>query len=128
MTLLGPSSRDVILQSPKFSESVQFYENVIGLPVAYRSDRLVGFETGSFCLYVEPGDASGPVFEFFVDDVAGAARRLLAAGCSIEQDDPAVPRCYVRDPNGFTFNLRASPEARSGRTSNASATASSNER
>lgn len=110
MRLLGPSSRDVIIQSPSFHESVHFYEEVVGLPVVYRSDRLVGFETGSFCLYVEPGVASGPVFEFFVDDVGAAARRLVAAGCSIEQDDPTVPRCYVRDPTGLTFNLRAGPD------------------
>lgn len=108
MRLVGSSSQDVIMQTPKFAESIQFYEQALGLPVVHRSERLVGFETGSFCLYIEPGEAHGPVFEFFVDDVAETARQLVTAGCTIEQDDPNVPRCYVRDLTGFTFNLRQS--------------------
>ena len=108
MRLVGATSRDVIMQTPKFAESIEFYERVLGLRVVHRSERLVGFETGSFCLYIEPGEAYGPVFEFYVDDVAETARQLVTAGCTIEQDDPNVPRCYVRDLNGFTFNLRQS--------------------
>jgi catechol 2,3-dioxygenase-like lactoylglutathione lyase family enzyme len=111
MRLVGLSSRDVIIQTPMFAETVRFYEDVLGLPVICRGERLVGFETGSFCLYVEPGEAYGPVFEFFVSDVSAAARQLVAHGCRIEQDDPTAPRCYVRDPNGLTFNLHARPGA-----------------
>ena len=128
MRLIGLSSRDVIIQTPMFADSVRFYEDVLGLPVVYRSERLVGFETGSFCLYVEPGEAYGPVFEFFVSDVSAAARQLVAEGCHIEQDDPTVPRCYVRDPNGLTFNLRARSGAELVAEANASSSASPNER
>jgi catechol 2,3-dioxygenase-like lactoylglutathione lyase family enzyme len=55
--------------------------------------------------YVEKGPAFGPVFEFYVADLEAAKTKLLAAGCRIEQEDPSVPRCYVRDPYGLIFNL-----------------------
>jgi catechol 2,3-dioxygenase-like lactoylglutathione lyase family enzyme len=66
---------------------------------------MLGFETGAFRLYVEKGAAHGPVFEFLVADVAAAKTRLLAAGCTLVEEDASVPRCYVRDPYGVTFNL-----------------------
>lgn len=128
MRLVGVSSRDVIIQTPRFEASVRFYEEVLGLAVVHRSERLVGFETGSFVLYVEPGEAYGPVFEFFVADVGATARQLVAHGCRIDQDDPAIPRCYVRDPNGLTFNLRARPDAKLDSVADALAAASPNER
>jgi hypothetical protein len=65
----------------------------------------VGFETGSIRLYVEKGEAHGPVFDFLVDDVALVRDNLLKAGCSLIEEDPAVPKCYLRDPYGVTFNL-----------------------
>jgi catechol 2,3-dioxygenase-like lactoylglutathione lyase family enzyme len=128
MPLVGLSSRDVIIQTPRFEDSVRFYEEVLGLPVVHRSERLVGFETGSFVLYVEPGEAYGPVFEFFVADVGETARQLVANGCRIEQDDPTIPRCYVRDPNGLTFNLHAHSHARFAEAPDSPAAASPNER
>ena len=64
-----------------------------------------GLEAGAFRLYVEPGPAHGAVFEFHVPDLALARTALLAAGCVILEEDAAVPRCYVRDPYGLTFNL-----------------------
>ncbi len=105
--MTGPfkSTRDVIVRTPAWAEAVKFYESVLGLPVVHRSDGLVGFETGAFCLYVERGEAHAPVFEFLVPDVAAARARLLAAGAVLVEEDPALPRCYVRDPCGVTFNL-----------------------
>jgi len=35
-----------------------------------------------------------------------AKDRLLAAGCTVYEDDPAVPHFYMRDPYGMVFNLR----------------------
>lgn len=83
MPLVGLSSRDVIIQTRRFDDSVRFYEEVLGLAVVHRSERLVGFETGSFVLYVEPAEAYGPVFEFFVPNVRETARQLVAHGCRI---------------------------------------------
>ena len=56
-------------------------------------------------LYVESGKEHGPVFDLLVPDVLAAKSRLLAAGCALIEEDPAVPRCYIRDPYGFTFNV-----------------------
>jgi catechol 2,3-dioxygenase-like lactoylglutathione lyase family enzyme len=107
MPPIGTTTRDVIIRVPDFDASVRFYTDVLGLPVFHRDERLVGFETGGFRLYVEPGEATGPVFEFVVANVSQCARALEAAGCRIIEEDPSVPRCYVQDPNGFVFNLHS---------------------
>lgn len=99
------SSRDVIVRTVAWREAVRFYEEVLGFKVSSRSDGMVGFETGSFCLYVERGAAHGPVFDFLVADVAATRDRLLQAGCILVEEDPLLPRCYLRDPNGLVFNL-----------------------
>ena len=66
---------------------------------------MMGFETGEFCLYVEKGQEHGPVFEFLVPDVQAAKRKLLAAGCTIVEEDESLPRCYIRDAYGLVFNI-----------------------
>ena len=99
------SSRDVIIRTAAWQEAVRFYEEVLGFKVSSRADGMVGLETGSFCLYVERGAAHGPVFDFLVADVQATRDRLLAAGCTLVEEDPQLPRCYLRDPNGLVFNL-----------------------
>jgi predicted enzyme related to lactoylglutathione lyase len=99
------SSRDVLIQCEDLKEAARFYETVLGLRVNHRSETLVGLETGSFCLYLDKGPSYGPVFEFLVPDLAVAKQQLVSAGCRIEVEDPAIPRCYVRDPFGLIFNL-----------------------
>ena len=105
------SSRDVIVRTGKFKEATKFYKSTLGLPVTLKSKTLMGFETGSFCLYVEEGKAHGPVFEFLVPNLKAAKKKLVAAGCVILEENPEVPRCYVRDPYGMIFNIgEADPE------------------
>jgi len=99
------SSRDVIIRTPDWLEALRFYETVLGVPLVMREATLAGFETGSIRLYVEAGAAHGPVFDFLVADVAAMRDRLLAAGCTLLEEDRALPRCYLRDPFGLTFNL-----------------------
>ena len=99
------SSRDVIIRTTAWQEAVRFYEEVLGFKVSSRRPGMVGFETGSFCLYVESGAAHGPVFDFLVTDVPATRDRLLEAGCTLVEEDPQLPRCYLRDPNGLVFNL-----------------------
>ncbi len=99
------SSRDVIIRTDKWPAVMHFYSSVLGLPLAYQDAKIVGFETGSFRLYVEKGKQQGPVFEFLVPDVETAKSKLLEAGCTIVEEDPSVPRCYVRDPFGLVFNV-----------------------
>jgi hypothetical protein len=45
------------------------------------------------------------VFEFLAPDLSAARRRLLAAGCVIEEENSSLPRCYIRDPFGLVFNI-----------------------
>ncbi len=105
MNPLIRSSRDIIIRTPDWAAASHFYASVLGLTVTHQSDKLLGFETGSFCLYVEPGPAHGAVFDFLVQDVAAAKQRLVAAGCQVLEEDARVPRCYLRDPFGVVFNL-----------------------
>jgi catechol 2,3-dioxygenase-like lactoylglutathione lyase family enzyme len=99
------STRDVLIQTDKLDKAIRFYQSVLGLRVMHQSETLVGFETGSFCLYIDKGPAYGPVFEFCVADFQAAKQQLIAAGCRVENEDPAVPRCYMRHPFGLIFNL-----------------------
>lgn len=103
------STRDIIIQTPKLDAAVRFYKDVLGLPVTMKSDNLVGFETGSFQLFVERVDtlSPGPVLEFCVDDIEIAKQKLVAAGCAVTAEDSSIPRCYIRDPHGLVFNLTA---------------------
>jgi len=99
------SSREVIIRTNDWEEATKFYGSVLGLPVSYRSETIMGFETGAFCLYVEKGKKHGPVFEFLVPNVQAAKRRLIAAGCTVLEENAALPRCYLRDPYGVVFNI-----------------------
>ena len=99
------STREVIIRTNAWDEACHFYKSVLGLPVTHRSKTLMGFETGSFCLYVEKGETHGPVFEFLVPDVQAAKRKLVAAGCTVVEEDESLPRCYIQDPYGVVFNI-----------------------
>jgi catechol 2,3-dioxygenase-like lactoylglutathione lyase family enzyme len=100
------SSREVIIRTNAWEEATHFYKSVLGLPITYRSNTMLGFETGAFCLYVERGaDKHGPVFEYLVPDVHTAKARLIAAGCIVEEENASLPRCYIRDPYGVVFNI-----------------------
>ena len=59
--------------------------------------------------YLDHGETRTAVFEFFVKDVQAEKRRLIAAGCVVIEQDPAVPRCSLRDPFGLVFNLSPPP-------------------
>jgi predicted enzyme related to lactoylglutathione lyase len=104
------ASRDIIVRTEKWSEALKFYGSVLGLPITHRSETIVGFETGSFCLYVEQGKEHGPVFDFLVPNIQAAKQHLVAAGCTIIEENPAVPRCYIRDPFGLVFNIEQTGE------------------
>ena len=99
------SSRDIIIRTGDWAAAVSFYASILGLSEVYRAENMVGFETGAFRLYVEKGEAHGPVFEYLVPDVREAKQKLLEAGCALVEEDASVPRCYMRDPYGMTFNV-----------------------
>ena len=99
------SSRDIIIRTERWDEAVHFYANTLGFAIIHRTETLVGFDTGAFVLYVEKGSAHGPVFDFLTPDVAAAKNRLVAAACTVIEEDSSLPRCYLRDPFGLVFNL-----------------------
>ena len=101
------STRDIIIHTGDFEEAVRFYKDVLGLATTMKSDKLVGFETGSFQLFVDGRSPlrTGPVFELCVADVDAAKEKLLAAGCELVSEDASIPRCYIKDPHGLMFNL-----------------------
>lgn len=109
MTPNFKSSRDIITRTKNWSEAIQFYKSVLGLPVVKEYPTIIGFETGSFCLFVEKGDVHGPVFEFLVQDIQATKKKLVASGCIVIEEDPSVPRCYIRDPYGMVFNIGRDP-------------------
>jgi predicted enzyme related to lactoylglutathione lyase len=106
---MDKSTRDVIIRTQNWSEAIQFYSSVLGLPITHRYPTIVGFETGSFCLFVEKGEEHGPVFEFLVRDVQATKQKLLAAGCVLIEENPSVPRCYIKDPYGLVLNIGKAP-------------------
>jgi predicted enzyme related to lactoylglutathione lyase len=109
MSIKFEASRDIIVRTENWSEALNFYGNVLGFPITERSETIVGFETGSFCLYVERGKPHGPVFDFLVRDIQAAKRHLVAAGCTVIEENPKVPRCYIKDPYGTIFNVGQAP-------------------
>ena len=99
------STRDIIIQTDRPDDAKKFYLETLGLTLFDDTPAMRGIETGAFRLFIEPGPLPGPVLEFQVDDVQATKSRLLAAGCTLQQEDPALPRCYIRDPFGLLFNL-----------------------
>jgi hypothetical protein len=99
------TGRDVICRARDLGAVKAYYGAELGMPVVLDTDSMVGFDTGELTLYYERGEAGPPVFEFFVDDVRAAKSRLIGAGCEIVEENPAVPRVYLRDRFGLIFNI-----------------------
>ncbi len=99
------STRDVLLQVESLDAAVEFYGTTLGFGVFMKDASMVGLETGAFRLFLEPRPALGPVLELLADNFDDRKTALIEAGCVIVEDDPAIPRCYMRDPFGLVFNL-----------------------
>ena len=99
------STRDVIIRTPDAKAAADFYQQVLGLSITQRVGDIVGFETGTLQLFVEQGDALPAVLDFLVQDVQATKAALIAAGCVVVEENPNIPRCYMRDPFGLLFNL-----------------------
>jgi catechol 2,3-dioxygenase-like lactoylglutathione lyase family enzyme len=99
------TGRDVICRASDLGAVKAYYAAALGMPVVLDTDSMVGFDTGELTLYYERGEAGPPVFEFFVADLLNAKSRLIAAGCELVEEDPSLPRVYLRDPFGLVFNI-----------------------
>jgi catechol 2,3-dioxygenase-like lactoylglutathione lyase family enzyme len=97
---------DILIQAPDPDAAAAFYVRELGFAITDRTATLVSVGGPHINLYIEKGEALGPVLEVTVDDVAAAKARLVAAGGRIIKDEPDFPRTYVQDPFGLIYNLR----------------------
>jgi hypothetical protein len=106
---MASATRDILLQTERIEEAAAFYERHFGVNRFMDEPGMIGLEAGGFRLFLDRGPAYGPVLEFFVDDLASAKGTLVEAGARIDQDDPSIPRCYVTDRFGLTYNVVQKP-------------------
>ena len=97
--------KDILIQSPDPRRAAAFYVDRLGFEVTGDEPGMVSLKGNKISLFIEDGPALGPVLEETVPDVAEASKRLVENGCAIVKDEPEVPRVYVRDPFGLTYNL-----------------------
>jgi predicted enzyme related to lactoylglutathione lyase len=102
---MGSASGDILLQTERIEEAAAFYERQFGVTRFMDEPDMIGLEAGGFRLFLDRAPAYGPVLEFFVDDLEAAKRALVESGARIDQEDPSIPRCYVTDPFGLTYNI-----------------------
>lgn len=98
---------DILIQSPDPEEAARFYVEQLGFAVDAQTPEMISLHGPNINMFIERGPALDTILEVMVDDVAAAKARLTAQGCEILKDEPEFPRCYVRDPFGLVYNLRA---------------------
>ena len=99
------ATADVMFRIGDLAEAKAFYHEALGFPIVTENERVIGFDTGAIVIYFERGEPNGAVFEFEVSDVQAAKVQLLRDGCTLVEENPALPRCYMLDKFGVTFNL-----------------------
>jgi len=98
---------DILIQSEDPEEAAAFYVNELGFTITGEVPNLISLHGNRINLFIERGPALGPVLEVTVKDVDEAKARLVRNGCEVVKDEPEFPRCYVRDPFGLIYNLKA---------------------
>jgi hypothetical protein len=96
---------DILIQSPDPKNAASFYVEQLGFEITDEVHHMISLHGEHINLFIERGPALGPVFEVTVENVEEAKRRLVKNGCVVVKDEPAVPRCYVKDPFGLIYNL-----------------------
>ena len=96
---------DILIQAPIPKDAASFYVGQLGFAITGETPRMISLHGEHINLFIERGPALGPVLEVTVDNVDAAKHRLVAKGCAIVKDEPAFPRCYIKDPFGLTYNL-----------------------
>lgn len=99
------TTRDVIFRAQDLRAVKEYYAGRLGWPIVLEKDSMIGFDSGALRLYFELGEPDEPVFELTVDDVPRKKAELIEAGCELVEENPAIPRVYLRDPFGFVFNI-----------------------
>jgi catechol 2,3-dioxygenase-like lactoylglutathione lyase family enzyme len=94
---------DILIQAPDPKAAVAFYVNQLGFEIT-GEEPMISLHGDCINLFIEQGPPLGPVLEVSVPDVAQARASLVANGCEVVKDEPAFPRCYVKDPYGLIYN------------------------
>ncbi len=95
---------DILIQVPDAQKAATFYVKNFGFAVTSETP-VIEMKGKNITLYIDQGPALGPVLEVFVPSVEAAKNQLVADGCTVVREEPAVPRCYVQDPFGLIYNL-----------------------
>jgi hypothetical protein len=96
---------DILIQAQDPKAAASFYVGQLGFEVTGEAPSMISLHGEHINLFIERGPALGTVLEVSVGDVEEAKRRLVSNGCEIIKDEPAFPRCYVKDPFGLVYNL-----------------------
>ena len=96
---------DILIQAEDPMKAASFYVKELGFEITDKGSNLVSLHGKNINLFIERGAALGPVFEVTVNSVQKAKANLRKKGCEVIKDEPAFPRCYVKDPNGLIYNL-----------------------
>lgn len=96
---------DILIQSKDPMKAANFYIKELGFRITDKTPNMISLHGKHINLFIERGPAMGPVLEVTVKSVQKAKARLIKKGCKIVKDEPAFPRCYVKDPNGLIYNL-----------------------
>jgi hypothetical protein len=100
-------STDILIQAEDPKRAASFYVEHLGFAITEETPAMVSVCGDRINLYIERGPTLGPVLEVTVDNVEEAKDRLVQQGCVIVKDEPNFPRCYIQDPFGLIYNLRA---------------------
>jgi len=110
---------EVILYTKDMNRMVQFYRDVLDLPLSipgireYSNESWVTFQTGSCTLALHSGGngsngSDAPKIVFQVEDIKSARFQLLQASVSVSDiRSPAPGRqvCDAKDPEGNPFSI-----------------------
>ena len=100
-------STDILIQAEDPKRAASFYVEHLGFAISEETPAMASVCGDRINLYIERGPTLGPVLEVTVDNVEEAKDRLVKQGCVIVKDEPNFPRCYIKDPFGLIYNLRA---------------------
>ena len=95
---------DILIQAEDPEIAAAFYVNELEFEITCRTP-MISLHGNHINLFIERGPELGPVLEVTVENLEEAKARLVKKGCVIVKDEPAFPRCYVRDPFGLIYNL-----------------------
>jgi predicted enzyme related to lactoylglutathione lyase len=96
---------DILIQAEDPIWAAKFYVDNLGFTITETTPNMISLHGKNINLFVERGPALGPVLEVTVPSVKDAREKLVKKGSQVIKDEPHVPRCYIRDPNGLIYNL-----------------------